>query len=119
MTDIKRSLIAAIATTMLVSSPLAMANPEVPMTDQQAVKAVRQADISLAKAIQNAEKQVSGKAISARLAMNAAKPAYMVDVVDQNGKVKVVRVTADEGRVTGTWPKAEYQGDSMTYREPQ
>ena len=119
MTDIKRSLIAAIATATLVASPLAVANPKVPMTDHQAAQAVQQADISLDKAIRNAEKQVSGQAISARLAMNADKPAYMVEIVDKNGTVQVVRVTASEGRVTGTWPKAEYQGDSMTYREPQ
>ena len=119
MIDIKRSLIAAIATTTLVASPLALGNPKVPMTDQQAAQAVMQADISLDKAIRSAEEQVSGQAIAARLAMNADKPAYMVEVVDKNGAIQVVRVTASEGRVTGTWPKAEYQGDSMTYREPQ
>ncbi|MGD2139008.1 MAG: PepSY domain-containing protein [Burkholderiales bacterium] len=119
MTYIKRSLITAIATAMLVASPLATANPKVPMTDQQAAQAIKQADVSLEKAIRNAEKQVDGQAIAARLAMNAAKPAYMVEVVDKYGNVQVVRVTADNGRVTGTWPKAEYQGDSMTYREPE
>ena len=117
MTDIKRSLVTAIAMTMLVASPLAIANPKVPMTDQQAAQAIKQADVSLDKAIRNAEKQVAGKAIAARLAMNADKLAYMVEVVDKYGTVQVVRVTASEGRVTGTWPKAEYQGDSMTYRE--
>jgi hypothetical protein len=119
MRSVKRSLIAAIATTMLAASPLALANPKVPMTDQQAAQAISQTQVSLEKAISNAEKQVSGQAIAARLAMNADKAAYMVEVVDSNGHVQVVRVTADNGRVTGTWPKAEYQGDSMTYREPQ
>jgi hypothetical protein len=119
MTDIKRSLVSAVGIILMAASPLAVANPKVPMTDQQAAHAIKQADVSLDKAIRNAEDQVAGQAIAARLAMNADKPAYIVEVVDKSGTVQVVRVTASEGRVTGTWPRAEYQGDSMTYRRPQ
>lgn len=118
MTRMKLTLMTAITAAALGASPLVTANPSVPATDMQAAKAIQRADISMQDAITYAEKSVGGKAIGARFAENADKLAYMVDVVDANGKIMVVRVTADTGRVTGSWSKAEFQGDAMSYREP-
>jgi len=117
MTYIRGSLIAAIATVMLAASPLATANPLVPMTDMQASRAIKKANVSLAEAVSYAESSVKGKAIGARFADNADRLVYIVEVVDTNGKVQLVRVTADNGVVTGSWPKAKFQGDSETYPE--
>ena len=118
MTRMKLTLMTAITAAALGASPLVVANPAVPMTDKQAAKAIQRADISLHQAIMNAEQWVAGQAIAARFAENADELVYMVEVIDKKGRVQMVRVTADEGRVTGSWPKATYQGDSMSYQEP-
>ena len=118
MTHKKLTLLTAITAATLAASPLAIANPSVPATDMKAAQAIQQANISMQYAITQAERHTAGKAIGARFAEHAQTLAYMIDLVDAKGDVKVVRVTAGTGEVTGVWPKAEYQGDTMSYREP-
>ena len=111
----KRMLLTTLTAVVLSASPRAIANPIVPMTDMDAAKAVKQANVSLDQAVNFAERSVTGQAIAARFAESADRPVYMIDVVDSQGRVQTVRVTADSGTVTGSWPKAEFQGDSSTY----
>ena len=117
MTRKKLTLMTAITAATLCAGPMAMANPLVPATDMQAAQAIQRANISMQYAITKAENHTTGKAIGVRFAEHADKLAYMVDLVEKDGTVKVVRVTAGTGEVTGVWPKAEYQGDAMSYRE--
>jgi uncharacterized membrane protein YkoI len=118
MTNRKLTLTTAITAAMLAASPLAIANPSVPATDMKAAQAIKQANISMQYAITQAERYTAGKAIGARFAEHAQTLAYMIDLVDPQGDVKVVRVTAGTGEVTGVWPKAEYPGDTTRHREP-
>lgn len=118
MTRKKLTLMAAMTAAALGASPMVMANPTVPATDMQAAKAIQRTDVSIQSAITKAEKVVDGTAIGARFAENAAQLAYMVDVVNNKGDVMVVKVTGDNGKVTGVWPKSEYAANAETYREP-
>ncbi len=119
MTRMKTMLMTAIGVTAIGASALAIANPPMPSTDLEAAKAIQKAQVPLHEAVKHAEKRVSGKAINARFAESADQPAYIIDVVDMNGKIQVVRVTADAGKVTGVWPKPAHQGSAAQYQEPR
>jgi uncharacterized membrane protein YkoI len=93
ITQLKSLGLAAVAAVALVLSGLALA-------DQDEVRAIAQAKITLVEAIQHAQSAQEGTAIEASIDEDSFKPEFEVTLV-HDGVVYDVRVNAETGEVLG------------------
>lgn len=69
--------------------------------DQDSVRAMKDAKITLVDAIHAAEKDQSGKAFDASIDDDSFRPSYEVSIVKADGKIFDVQVDAVDGKILG------------------
>lgn len=60
---------------------------------------LRHATVTLPEAVQIAEKNASGRAVGAQLKQSGTRVFYEIEIVDNDSKVRTIRVDAESGKV--------------------
>ena len=63
---------------------------------------LRHATVTLPEAVQIAERNAPGRAVSAELKQSGTRVFYEIEIVDNVNKVRMVRVDAETGKIVTT-----------------